>query len=133
MITSKLQTILIVLLICSFVAIVNMVRKRKLELKYALSWFIMLIGVGVVVCIPKTMDMIAEVLGIYDPVNMIFFIGFVLAIIIIFVLTVTLSRLSARVRRMAQILAMMNVYEGDRESAMSVDKSIMKSDDERLE
>lgn len=114
MITSKLQIILIVLLIISFVAIVNMVRKRKLELKYALSWFIMLICVGVIVCIPKTMDTIADLLGIFDPVNMIFFVGFIFAIVIIFVLTVTISRLSARVRRMAQILAMLNEYKGDK-------------------
>lgn len=114
MITHKLQIILGILLVLAFIFIVNMVRKRALELKYALSWFIMLIGVGIIVCIPKTMDMLAAAMGIYSPVNMIFFIGFIFAIIIIFVLTMTLSRLSARVRRMAQIVAMMNNYQGEK-------------------
>jgi hypothetical protein len=116
MITHKLQIILGVLIVCTFLLIVNMVRKRKLELKYALSWFVMLLGVGIIVCIPKTMNMLAEMLGIYSPVNMIFFIGFIFAIVIIFILTVTLSRLSARVRRMAQILAMENTYQGERKN-----------------
>jgi hypothetical protein len=119
MITHKLQIILGVLIVCTFLLIVNMVRKRKLELKYALSWFVMLLGVGIIVCIPKTMNMLAEMLGIYSPVNMIFFIGFIFAIVIIFILTVTLSRLSARVRRMAQILAMENTYQGERKNEIS--------------
>ncbi|MDE6624947.1 MAG: DUF2304 domain-containing protein [Lachnospiraceae bacterium] len=114
--THKLQIILGILIVLAFIFIVNMVRKRALELKYALSWLILLIGIGIMVCIPKTMNILAEAMGIYSPVNMIFFIGFVFAIIIIFILTVTLSRLSVRVRRMAQIVAMMNVYQGEKVS-----------------
>lgn len=113
MITHKFQIILGILVILAFLFIVNMVRKRALELKYALSWFILLIGVGIMVCIPNTMNVLAEAMGIYSPVNMIFFIGFILAIVIIFILTVTLSRLSARVRKMAQIVAMLNVPQED--------------------
>lgn len=113
MITHKLQIILGVLIILAFLFVVNMVRKRALELKYALSWFILLLGLGVVVCIPRTMNVLAETIGIYSPVNLIFFIGFILAIIVIFVLTVTVSRLSARIRKMAQIVAMLNDYQGD--------------------
>lgn len=113
MITLKLQIIIGILIVLAFIFIVNMVRKRALELKYALSWFLLLLGVGILDCIPQAMNKIAKVLGIYDPVNMIFFIGFVFAIILLFILTVTLSRMSTRVRKMAQILAMMNDYQGD--------------------
>lgn len=114
MITSKFQMILGILILLAFLFIVNMVRKRALELKYALSWFVLLIGVGILVCIPDTMNVLAEAMGIYSPVNMIFFIGFILAIIIIFILTVTLSRLSARVRKMAQIVALLSASQGDK-------------------
>ena len=44
---------------------------------------------------------------------MVFFLGFVFSLIIIFVLTVTVSRLSARIRRLAQIVAMLNSYNGE--------------------
>lgn len=114
MITHKFQIILGVLIILAFLFIINMVRKRALELKYALSWFVLLIGVGILVCIPNTMNVLARAMGIYSPVNMIFFIGFILAIVIIFILTVTLSRLSARVRKMAQIVALLNVPQDDK-------------------
>ena len=43
----------------------------------------------------------------------VFFLGFVFSLIIIFVLTVTVSRLSARIRRLAQIVAMLNSYMGE--------------------
>ena len=102
-----------ILIILAFIFVVNMVRKRSLELKYALSWLILLIGVGILDCIPQAMNALAKALGIYNPVNMIFFIGFIFAIVILFILTVTLSRMSARIRKMAQIVAMMNDYHGD--------------------
>lgn len=114
MITHKLQIILGILIILAFIFILNMVRKRALELKYALSWFVLLVGVGIFVCSPKLLDVVAQAMGIYSPVNMIFFVGFVFSIVIIFILTVTLSRLSARVRRMAQIVAMMNTYQDEK-------------------
>ncbi len=118
MITRRLQIILGILIILAFVLILNMVRKRALELKYALSWFALLIGVGIMVCSPNTMDVLAKAMGIYSPVNMIFFMGFVFAIVIIFILTVTLSRLSVRVRKMAQIIAMLN-YSGEEQTKSS--------------
>ena len=44
-------------------------------------------------------------LGIFTPVNMIFFLGFCFSMVIIFTLTVTVSRMSERIRKMAQQVA----------------------------
>ena len=52
------------------------------------------------------MQKLANALGIYSPVNMIFFLGFVLSLVIIFTLTVALSRVTARVRKLAQMIAL---------------------------
>lgn len=113
MMTTKFQIILIVGITLILLFIINMIRKRKLELKYSLVWLIVLIVLLVIVCIPETLTKIATSLGIYSPVNMIFFLGFVFSLVIIFVLTVTVSRLSARIRRLAQIVAMLNSYMGE--------------------
>ena len=113
MMTSKFQIILIVGITLILLFIINMIRKRKLELKYSLVWLLVLIVLLVIVCIPETLTKIATSLGIYSPVNMIFFLGFVFSLVIIFVLTVTVSRLSARIRRLAQIVAMLNNYMGE--------------------
>ena len=115
MLTTKFQIILIVGIVLLLLFILNMIRKRKLELKYSLVWLIVLACLLVIACMPEKLQEIANALGIYSPVNMIFFLGFVFSLVIIFVLTVTVSRLSARIRRLAQIVAMMNRYMGEEE------------------
>ena len=116
MLTRKFQIILIAGIVLILLLILNMIRKRKLELKYSLVWLIVLIFLLVFACMPEKLQEIASALGIYSPVNMIFFLGFVFSLVIIFVLTVTVSRLSARIRRLAQIVAMMNRYMGEEET-----------------
>lgn len=113
MMSSRFQIILIVGIILVLLLILNMIRKRKLELKYSLVWLIVMVLLLVIACMPEKLHDIATALGIYSPVNMVFFLGFVFSLIIIYVLTVTVSRLSARIRRLAQIVAMLNSYMGE--------------------
>ena len=113
MMTTKFQIILIVGILLILLLILNMIRKRKLELKYSLVWLIVMILLLFIAGSPEKLTEISKALGIYSPVNMVFFLGFVFSLIIIFVLTVTVSRLSARIRRLAQIVAMLNSYNGE--------------------
>ncbi len=104
--TFKLQVIIVCGLLFVTLFMLNMVRKRKLELKYALSWVICAIVLVVLTCSPSLLIKLADFLGIYSPVNMIFFFGFVFLLIIVFILTVALSRVTEKVRRLAQIEAL---------------------------
>lgn len=105
--TIKTRIILVTCLLILLVCIVNMVRKRVLDLKYVLIW----LGCDLILIIfaifPQLMNGLADLLGIYSPMNMIFFLGFVFIIMILFSLTVALSKVTGRVRRIAQILAML--------------------------
>ena len=80
----KVRLILGIILFFIFVLIVNMVRKRKLELKYVLAWMLCDLALLVMVFVPGLMEHMASLLGIYSPVNMVFFLGFVFSLIIIF-------------------------------------------------
>ena len=104
--TLKAQIFICIVLVIALAAIINMVRKRSLELKYVLVWIGCDIGLFIFTLFPKTMSHVADFLGIYTPVNMIFFMGFILSLIIIFTLTVALSRVTARVRKLAQMIAL---------------------------
>lgn len=130
--SSKFQIILISGIVLVLLFVLNMIRKRKLELKYSLVWLIVMIALLVIACMPERLHELASSLGIYSPVNMIFFLGFVFSLVIIFVLTVTVSRLSARIRRLAQIVAMLNSYMGEdeemKEKIGAEVKKIMDSD-----
>lgn len=103
----RLQIIVGVLLVASLLAIGNMVWKRRLELKYALVWF--LVG-GVVLVFdifPQLLGWMADLMGVGLPVNMLFFMGFIFSLLIIFSLSVSISRLSRKVKCMAQEIALL--------------------------
>ena len=118
--TVKVRLLLVIGLVCVLVMIINMVRKRQLELKYVLGWlgcdFVLLLFA----IFPGLMVVLSNFLGIYAPVNMIFFLGFLFSLILVFTLTVALSRVTARVRRLAQIEAL-NAYEWEMQK--NVDES----------
>ncbi len=106
MMTVKLQITILAALLVALAAIINMIRRKSLELKYALSWLFVLAAVAVFAAFPRTMVVMARFLGIDAPVNMIFFLGFCFSLVIIYTLTVSLSRMSTKLRRMTQIIAL---------------------------
>lgn len=106
MMTVKLQITILLAVFAALLAIINMIRRKNLELAYALSWLFVLAAVAVFAAFPKSMVIIAHFLGIDAPVNMIFFLGFCFSLVIIFTLTVSLSRLSIRIRKLTQIIAL---------------------------
>lgn len=102
----KLQIIIALIIIMALLVIINMIRRKSLELRYALAW--LLVGVGVLLLdfFPGLMERLAALLGIASPVNMLFFLGFCFSLIIIFVLTVAVSRMSIRLKDLTQELAL---------------------------
>lgn len=106
--TLRAQIIIGIILIVALGVVLNMVRKRSLELKYVLIWIICDVVLLIVVIRPSLMGVVANILGIYSPMNMLFFVGFLLSIFIIFSLTVALSRMNTRLRKLAQIMALKN-------------------------
>lgn len=105
--TLKAQIILLIILLIALIFIINVVRKEKLHLKYALPWLACIVVLAILVAIPNAIQGLATLLGIYSPVNMVFFLGFVFSLAIVFVLTLWLSKMTARVRQMAQAIALL--------------------------
>ena len=104
--TVKLQIVIGIAILFVFGILVNMIRKRGLELKYALSWMLVLCALLIFDCAPRLLIVVSDFLGIYAPVNMIFFLGFCFSLLIIFSLTVALSRMSNSVRTLDQMVAL---------------------------
>ncbi len=104
----RLQIILLVFLGIGLAVVINMVRRRVLELKYVLVWLFADVVLAILVLFPNLIKAITRVLGIQSTMNMIFFCGFLLSLIIIFSLTVAISKVTAEVRRMSQTIAMLD-------------------------
>jgi hypothetical protein len=105
--TVKTQIILLALLAIGVVVVINIVRREKLQLKYALPWLACAVALAILVAIPRLIDSLAAFLGIQSPVNMVFFLGFLFSLAIIFALTVMISRLTARLRQLTQAVALL--------------------------
>lgn len=120
MLSIKARLLIIAGLLLLLAVIINMVRKRRLELKYVLAWLIADLALIFFAIFPQTMMGMAEFLGIYSPVNMIFFLGFVFLAMIIFSLTVALSRATANQRRLAQYTALRDYEERRKEEERKI-------------
>lgn len=110
----RTQIFVIVIAVLALVILVNMLRKRTLELRYALLWVVMAIGILIFACFPGLTKWLAGVLGIDTPINMLFFAGFCFALAIIFFLTVVISRMANRVKKLTQEMALLKKELEDR-------------------
>ena len=101
----RIQVIVAIVIVLALCVIINMIRKKALELRYALAWLLVGFGTLILDLFPGVMMGLAKFMGIEVPSNM-FFLGFCFALIIIFVLTIAVSRMSIRIKNLTQEMAL---------------------------
>lgn len=131
MMTLKFRLIMAAILLIGFVIIINMVRKKSLDLRYALIWFALIAMILVIVIVPGLLGVITHFLGIYDAMNMVFFIGFVFLIVVTFFLTAALSRNSNRIKALTQQVALLEKQVRDESVKVSLKDEASSEDAER--
>ncbi|WP_379970338.1 DUF2304 domain-containing protein [Ectobacillus sp. sgz5001026] len=104
--TFRLQALIIIGVIFTFVQFLNLVRKEKMELRYVLIWFAVLIGILILTIFPAVIDSISFLLGVETPMNSLFFFGFIFTSCLLFYVSVTLSKLSVRIKNLTQQVAL---------------------------
>lgn len=114
----RLQVIIAVVVVVALAIIINMIRKKSLELRYALAWLLAGVGIFILDLFPGVIEWLAKLLGIASPVNMLFFLGFCFSLCIVFVLTIAVSRMSIRIKELTQELAMFE-EEDSREKSVN--------------
>lgn len=102
----RIQVIVAIVIIVALIVIVNMIRKKSLELRYALSWLFVGVGILLLDLFPRLIEWLSKAMGILTPINMLFFLGFCFSLVIIFMLTIAVSRMSIRIKELAQELAL---------------------------
>ena len=110
---TRIRIIIAVMIIIALCIIVNMIRKKALELRYALAWRIVGFGVLIFDVFPGIMEWASGFVGIVLPINMLFFLGFCFSLILIFGLTIAVSRMSIRIKNLAQELALYQKRQKD--------------------
>lgn len=131
MMTLKFRLIMAAILLIGFVIIINMVRKKSLDLRYALIWLALIAMILVIVIVPGLLGVITHFLGIYDAMNMVFFMGFVFLIVVTFFLTAALSRNSNRIKALTQQVALLEKQLRDESVKVSLKDEASSEDAER--
>lgn len=105
MMNIRIQIIIALVVLIALAVIVNMIRRKKLELRYALVWMAVGIAILILDFFPELISWLSTQIGIASPVNMLFFFGFCFSLVIIFALTMAMSRMSNRIKQLAQEVA----------------------------
>lgn len=123
MISFKFQIILIVGALFCFFALINLIRKYKLELRYSLLWMIVMLLILFLAVDPHLVGWVSQAMGVELPVNALFFLTIFGLILIVFSLTVTVSKLTTKIKELSQQLGIMqhnlNELKKDQDQANS--------------
>lgn len=115
MMSLRLQMGIILVMLLVAGGIVRLLRKKKIDFRYGLAWLLVDGCIIVLTLFPRVFYWLSDVLGIASPVNMMLFAGLCLALVVIFTLSMSVSNLSDRVRKLSQEIAIIrkDMFDGD--------------------
>jgi len=108
----ELRITMLVIIAALFVFIISLLRRQKLDLKYCIVWIIALSGIAILCVSPPLLDRLSVFFGIDVPVNTLFMVCIAFLACICISLTIVVSRLSDRLRKLTQNIA---ILEGEAE------------------
>lgn len=103
--TLKLQILVIAIAVLAIIFTFVLIRKGKLGFKISIPWLIVFVLIIIFAAIPPIMDWFSSILGIFSPVNMVFFLAVVFLMLIIYSLTVTVFASNKKTRDLIQKVA----------------------------
>ncbi|MDQ1235817.1 hypothetical protein QE450_003315 [Paenibacillus sp. SORGH_AS306] len=110
MVSLKLQIILLLGSLVGFFILINLIRKYTLELKYSILWFIVTILSIILAIFPKLFTYISHIMGIELPVNALFLLTLLGTIMIMFSLTLEVSKSTIKIKELSQEIGILR-YE----------------------
>lgn len=92
--------------ILTLVIIFLLLRSYSLPEKYAAIWFIAGLTVLIFAAFPGLLNFVAKLLGVADPLNLLFFLAILFVFIMLMQLSLELGRTRAEIRALVQQLAL---------------------------
>ena len=106
--TAALQILLLVLVLSSEGAIILLLKKGTLTLKYALVWLLLGLVLLVMVIFPDLFISLSHFLGFEVSSNFIFLVEGIFVLVILVSLTVIVSRHTAKLTRLIQTIGILD-------------------------
>ncbi len=104
------ELIIFLLILCLFFLfnIWRLVSKKKILLKHALLWSFLTVMVMIATLTTKYLRVVSDFVGIEKVSNMIFLFGFLVLLVISFLLTTTVSKQKVAINTLTQEIALAN-------------------------
>lgn len=107
MIGGKSQIIMLLAVMCYFVLLILLLRKKMLNLKYGLLWIFSGVLMLILAIFPGILNSFSRLVGIAIPTNALFAVILFCVMIILISLTAIVSGLNNKVKKLAQTIAML--------------------------
>ena len=91
------------------VAILEMMRRHRLREKYAVIWFFVAAGVLTLAVFPGLLTGTAALIGVQVPVNLLFFVGSLILLVLTLQHSYELGRLEEKTRTLAEEIALLRL------------------------
>ncbi len=107
MLETKLQIFILTISFLFIIFIFHFVRKEILELKYTIVWIITGLIIILIAFLPQSITIFSKLIGIKLPINALFFMSLFFILVIVFTMTVAISKLSLRITKLAQEISIL--------------------------
>jgi hypothetical protein len=122
--TTRSRIIAAVAAIFFFGLVLELIRRRKLQERYTVIWFILALGMLAGGIFPQLLETLANVLGVRDTNAALFALLLLLLLALAFESTITASRQGEQITRLAQENALLRIREAEaRKAHASEDES----------
>lgn len=98
----RLQLIVGIIVVIAIIYVINKVRTGKVDLRYVLIWLLLGMIFLAFDFIPQLQLAVSNILGIASPQNMLIFLSIGFILIILFNMTVIISKQTKRIERLIQ-------------------------------
>lgn len=103
----KIQIVISITSIAIILAVLDLVRRKKIKESYSFLWLATGIFMLVTSLSRKLLDIIAAILGIYYPPSALFLIGIIFLILLLLQFSVVISGLSENNKKLAQKISLL--------------------------
>jgi hypothetical protein len=124
--TTRSRILAAIAAIFFFFLVLELIRRRKLQERYTVIWFILALGMLAGGIFPQLLETLARVLGVRDTNAALFALLLLLLLALAFESTITASRQGEQITRLAQENALLRAREeqaGGERAAPQVDES----------
>ncbi len=91
--------------------IVNLIRTKKLNISYAVIWFLSIVALMVIISVPSLLVLLPTLIGATYPASALSLFAFILIFLTLIFFSVQLSAISARQIELAQSIAIQRLID----------------------